>query len=283
MRGNNVSIPWRVISARKRLWCAVAILLAAGAPAQSQTPASEMRFDAASVKRNLTDTQATLHAYPGGVTITGMTLRALIATAYAMRADRIVGLPGWASSDRFDIAARSSVPARINQHRLMLRVLLSERFGLATHHEERQQHIYALVVARANTLGSKLTPSSECASAGKVTSGRPPSADSYPCGVSTFIDTTGTVIRGGAASISDLARTLDGTGGRFVSDRTGLQGTYNFELRFAPPRIPGTAPDNSELPDVFTALQEQLGLKLDPRSGSVQFLVIDTVNAPTPD
>src|SRR5688500_476424 len=88
----------------------------------------------------------------------GVTLRALIATAYAMRADRIVGLPSWAASDRFDIDAQSSVPATVNQHWLMLRVLLSGRFGLAAHHEERQRQVYALVPARANT--RRLTRSS---------------------------------------------------------------------------------------------------------------------------
>jgi len=78
-----------------------------------------------------------------------VTLRALIATAYAMRADRIVGFPSWAASDRFDVDAQSSVPATVNQNWLML--LLSARFGLAPHHEERTQQVYALVLARANT------------------------------------------------------------------------------------------------------------------------------------
>lgn len=90
-------------------------------------------------------------------------------------------------------------------------------------------------------------------------------------------------MQGGAQSLANLARALDGAGGRVVVDRTGLTGTFDFELRFARDNLQSPAGADSELPSVFTAVQEQLGLRLDSQRGPVEFLVIDSVEPPTPD
>jgi uncharacterized protein (TIGR03435 family) len=87
---------------------------------------------------------------------------------------------------------------------------------------------------------------------------------------------------GGAVTMGDVARTVDGPADRRVFDRTGLAGTYNLALRFGRPNVP-TAGQDSELPVLFTALQGQLGLKLESARGPVDFLVIDRVEQPTPD
>ena len=103
-----------------------------------------------------------------------------------------------------------------------------------------------------------------------------------PCGTYSSLNPTGTLMTGGAVTVADLARNLDRTADRPVADRTGLTGKYNLALRFARPN-PQSAGQDSELPVLFTAVQEQLGLKLEPARGPVEFLVIDRIEQPTPD
>jgi uncharacterized protein (TIGR03435 family) len=97
-------------------------------------------------------------------------------------------------------------------------------------------------------------------------------------------DSRGTTIQSGMRTMADLAGMLRGVGDREVVDRTGLSGTFDFELRYAPDSVRATAADPTQLlPDVFTALQEQLGLKLEPQRGPVEYLVIERIERPTPD
>jgi uncharacterized protein (TIGR03435 family) len=213
-----------------------------------------------------------------------MTLRALVSAAYDIRSERIVGLPPWAASELFEVEARSPFPDTTDQQNwAMLRALLSERFNLAVHEDVRERPIYALVRAGSgDRLGPRIKPSVDCRWAGRVGAASIlASGDEYRCGLSTFSDINGTRIRAGARPISDLARTLDGTGGRPVLDRAGLLGTYNFELQFAAPRPPLALADVTSLPDVFTALEEQLGLKLEPQLGPVRFLVVERAEPPS--
>jgi uncharacterized protein (TIGR03435 family) len=104
------------------------------------------------------------------------------------------------------------------------------------------------------------------------------------CGLRTiFSDTTGAVVQGGATTLASVAGVLEGSAGRLVVDRTGLAGTYDVDLRFARSNLLTAAGAGVDLPNLFTALQERLGLKLESATGPVEFLVIDRIERPTPD
>ena len=209
----------------------------------------------------------------GLLTMTNMRLRAVIVSAYDIRPERIVGLPAWTDQERFDIAARAPADTPDNQLPLMLRTLLADRFGLVIRSEMREQPVYALVIARpGGTLGPNLRPSTECG-----TAGRP------GCGVITGSDGSRAYIVGGARSIDLLVRALQGLTDRPVINRTGLTGTYDFELRFSPATLASPPANLPDLPSLYAAMQEQLGLRLEPTSGPIEFLVVERIERPSPD
>jgi uncharacterized protein (TIGR03435 family) len=183
----------------------------------------------------------------------------------------------------------------------MIRSMLAERFNLKTHREPRQVDVYALVTARADgKLGPELMPSTiDCqALAATRRGGGPPPEPSKPgerpqCGARVL---PGELLTGGQPML-ELVGLLAGTVGRSVIDRTGLKGTYDIHLRWTPDivrqqatgatpnatvRINGVEFDPNG-PSIFTALQEQLGLKLESERGTVEALVIDHIERPTPD
>ncbi len=277
------------------MYRAVVILLAApmlAAAQQSTAPdgAPTRSFEVASVKPNLSGSLAQSgQSGKGSMTMTNMRVRALIVTAYSIRPDRVIGAPAWIDQDRFDISARAPADTPDNELPMMLRALLAERFGLVARSEVREQPVYALVVARADgALGPNLKSSSECdaepnrasVDAAGVSGRQVPGQ--IPCGVLTGSNAGEAYIRGGARSMALLARTLQGVSGRPVVDRTGLVGTYDFELRFAPALL-GAEPSGPDVPSIFAALQEQLGLRLEPAQGPVEFLLVDRIGRPTPD
>jgi uncharacterized protein (TIGR03435 family) len=196
----------------------------------------------------------------------------------------IVGGPSWIDTARFDVLARAEQLAALNadafikQAWQMLQTLLEDRFALRTHVEARQVPIYALVVARADgALGTQLTKSDvDCAAVLEqmkrgqrppVTSGKRP-----PCTVGTGPGR----VAASAADMAAFAGFLGGQVDRPVSNRTGLMGNFDLELTWSADDRPGGV-------SIFTALQEQLGLKLQPTTGPVEVLVIDSAQAPSPD
>ena len=264
------------------------------AAATLQTPAAQaadVAFEVASIRPNRSgSTAASSNSGKGRLSVTNQTALALIAQAYGVRRDRLVGGPAWLDAERFDIAARAPENTPDNQIAPMLRSLLAERFKLSVRTEMRDQPVYALVLAnRDGRLGPNLKASTECdakaMSSGVGSPGLLPRIDQpstqTPCGMRSISDGRGVFITAGARPLSDLARSLDGRADRFVIDRTGLTGTYNFELRFGRPDVQAVAGQDGDLPIVFTALQEQLGLKLESDRGPVEFLVIDRVERPT--
>jgi uncharacterized protein (TIGR03435 family) len=275
---------------------AVAILF--GADSLAQSPAgSGVTFEVASVKPNVSNPgSSSSNEPPGGYVATNMTLRRLIAIAYRMRLptdrDRIVG-PSWIDEVRFDINARTPAGSRTEQVPDMLRALLADRFQLAAHNETRETSVYALVRARTDgQLGPQLTRSSlDCSKPGAFRSGAGgPGAgaaiETPQCGIISNVDGNGAVMRGGGRSMADLAGNLTGRVNREVIDRTGLSGTYDFVLRWTPENFQNPAGNAGPSRDgtlIFTALPEQLGLKLDAQRGPVEFLIIDKVERPTPD
>lgn len=260
--------------------------------AQSDSP----RFEVASVRPNTSgDPGQSSRIGKGSVVTTNMRMRALIVSAYGVWPDRIVSAPAWFDRERFDITARVPADTPDNLLRPMLRTLLAERFRLVAHTEMREVPVYALVVDRGNgRLGPNLKVSTQCDSDAIKTLG-PRMGDAAlpigkrPCTVVSGADGRGAAyMTGGARTVGALVDALQvlvqqGVVDRPVVDRTGLTGTYDFDLRFAGAGLGAAYPDASNLPSIFTAFQEQLGLKLETSRGPVEMFVIDSVERPTPD
>jgi uncharacterized protein (TIGR03435 family) len=269
--------------------------------AQSSPPAGPA-FEVASIKPNKSGDQRVMLQLPptGRMTATNIPLRLLLRQAFDVQDFQIVGGPNWLSTDRFDITAKApeGVTTGPEQLRPMLRALLADRFKLVAHTETREMPIYSLVVARADgKLGAKLsTAKVDCEarfSAARRAGGPPPAfpAPGQPmeCG---FMMGGGTMNAGGMPML-ELARSLSPLVGRIVIDKTGLKDRYDFQLTFAPEGRgfgPGPGPGGGEppavdpnTPSLFTALQEQLGLKLESERGPVDVVVIDRVEPPTED
>ena len=242
---------------------AIAILLLTG---QAAT------FEVASVKRNTSiATDGGMRVEPGGrYFATNLAIFNLIAVAYgesmnALRPSQIVGAPSWLESEHYDIVAKAN-PADMESFektRLLLRALLADRFKLRAHREQRQMDIYALVQARPGVLGPNLKQSvPDCLA---PTSG---------CG---FRGGPINSVKGDAIPMAILVQLLSNATGRVVADRTGLHGGYQIDLEYSPDQ---TASDK---PSIFTAVQEQLGLRLEPVRGPVDVIVVDHVERPTED
>jgi uncharacterized protein (TIGR03435 family) len=240
------------------------------------------RFEVASVKTNKSGGLTQAGARPEGdhVTATNATLRQLIQAAYNIGTDSLIGGPSWINRDRFDLIAKAPALLSGNEWRLMLRTLLADRFKLAAHRETRKSDMFALTLARRDrSLGPNLRPAQiDCASL------RAQSTDNGdPCGQRSL----GNALMVGKASIrgmgiDSLLGTVARDAGRPVVDRTGLTGAFDWDLTWTPltNRRPGIDPDG---PTIFTALQEQLGLKLEGIKGTTDVLVIDRVERPTED
>jgi uncharacterized protein (TIGR03435 family) len=217
----------------------------------------------------------------------------LIAEAYRVRTFQITGGPDWIRSDRFDIVAKaaSSAPlALINGPNgvrqpsetpfVMLRGLLNDRFKLAVHTESREGPIYELVMARDDSRnGPQLRPpATDCA---KLDPAGPPPPGGFCGGIRTGIGR----MTGKSAPMRQLASVLSGVVQRQVVDRTNLPGLFDFDLAFSPMALNADAADVAASVDggisLFTALQEQLGVKLQPQRGPIDYLVIDRVEPPT--
>jgi uncharacterized protein (TIGR03435 family) len=261
-------------------------------------------FDVASIKPNKAGNNIVFNQSRGDrLTMTGYTLQMLIQSAYDLQDFQIIGGPKWLNSDRFDVIATSSSPDLLKaeqpfgptRQQLMLRSLLADRFKLVVHNENWELPVFALILVRADgRLGPELRRASvDCAAVASTrspsTENRPPparSGDRPGCGSRVI---PGAIIAGGI-TMRDLVRglsMLSNTGsslGRMVIDRTGLSRAFDINLHFTPDRIPDFGPGGPVIdpngPSIFTALQEQLGLKLDAQRGPVDVLVIDRAEVP---
>jgi bla regulator protein blaR1 len=268
----------------------------------AQAPTSPT-FEVASIKQNRSGERSNfIRRLPGGrVTVSNMPVRTLLIYAYQLAPFQLVGGPGWLDDDRFDMVAKLEgnpefgVPGgEPDPIRLAMRALLADRFKLTVNRETREMDIYALVMVKPGVPGPALKPvSPECAAAIKAgpraagpPPGPPPASHGLPCG---GMGIGPGLIRFGGFPFSQVASILAGQSGRLVVDRTGLTGGWQFELRFAaeqrgqlPSGVDVPAPD-ADAPSFFTALQEQLGLKLEPTKGPVDVLVIEHVEHPSED
>ena len=287
---------------KSRVVWTVGIICMVGASAggQSAQTASSPTFEVATVKPNKSgDLRQFIARQPGGrVAVTNMPLRGLITFAYQLASFQLTGGPSWIASDRFDMVAKlegnpefPAPGAGPDPIQLALRTLMADRFKLQVHRETREMDIYALVMVKPGVPGPALKPSTtDCAARIKAgpRAGAPPppipASGVVPCNI---MGGPG-MIRFGGFPLS-LLTTMLGQSGRMVFDRTGLTGNWEFELHFAaeqrgqpPPGVDVPAPD-PDAPSLFTALQEQLGLKLESTKGPVDVLVIDSVEHPTQD
>ena len=290
---------------------AALILAFAFVAVHAQAPTARPTFEVASVKPNRSgEPRVMIRSEPGGrFTATNVPLRVLIRNAYGITEDsRIVDAPGWVGSERFDIVAKASseVPSLIpggavGPMNLMLQALLEDRFRLGVHRETRELPLYVLSIAAADRrLGPRLTrttvdcvailaklypPNGPAAPPPPFVPGQPP-----PCGSTGG---PGQVLAQGM-TIAQLASNLSGRVNRVVVDKTGLTGNFDINLEWMPDQFQGAGPLGAlpgappSLPDgagpsIYTALQEQLGLKLDSTKGPADVLVIDRVEQPTPD
>jgi uncharacterized protein (TIGR03435 family) len=266
------------------------------AQAQKQA-ARDPAFEVATIKPNKSGDQDGGDVFqPGGRwRAHNITVRELVRQAYRLQRFQIVGGPNWITSDRFDIEAKAAGDLRPPRSPddpfvglLMLRTLLAERFNLIVHHETRELPMYALVMARSDRrLGPQLRmPETDCGAFDFRNSPTPP-----PGGFCGGIKSGPGHFTGKGATIRQLALNLSPLVARPVVDRTGLSGSFDLDLEWTPvsvPRAPDTPGDRESAPvaqgpSIFTAVQEQLGLKLESTKGPVDTIVIDHVERPTED
>jgi uncharacterized protein (TIGR03435 family) len=269
-----------------------AALCAFASGAFAQAPSKPLTFEVASVKPSPPDTRGAMIRFlpGGGLRVSGVTLKMLIAQAYNVRDFQISGGPSWIASDRFDINARpeaseagqSATPdlgkmtdeqrkTVTEQMSERLRALLAERFQLVVRHENKEQQVYALVVAKN---GPKLHESTEGMGRMRMAPGS---------------------LTGDGVALGMLATTLSNQLGRPVVDKTGLTGKYDLELKWTPdpgqraagpigdppPGVQLPPPPDPNGPSVFTAVTEQLGLRLESQKAPVDSLVIERVEKPS--
>jgi uncharacterized protein (TIGR03435 family) len=225
--------------------------------AGSQVQAQPQGFEVATIKAN--------HSGSGGSNSPRLTngrlwaenasLKQILQVAYDLSALRIIG-PDWLDSDRYDLTGIAPHGVPDTELRPMLQSLLKERFQLAAHRESREMPVYDLVVAKDGLKMALFDP------------GHPPVPPPRNGAASMII---------GAGTMSQLANMLTGSAGRPVLDKTGIEGRYGYALMFSPltaQAVPESGADLGPL-DLFAALQQQLGLKLESKKDTVEVLVVD--------
>jgi len=254
---------------------AIALLLLLGQAAAptpaSPTPEAKPAFEVATIKRNVSGQGGSVGIEPGGrFRAVNANVLFLIATMYRspggprLFPSQIIGLPDWASDEKYDMTGKVSeqmagqtAAVQFRNMAPMVQSLLEDRFKLALHHETREMPIYALVVTRPNVM-------------------KPTTTDCRKEPDKCRIESTPGHYSAVAMNVNNLLIFFSSNVERVVIDRTGLQGSYDINVDWA-------VDANSDKPSFFTAIQEQLGLKLDPDRGPVDVLVIDHLERPSED
>jgi len=262
----------------------LALAQTAAAPAiarPASAPAKPLAFDVVSVKPNKTEQSHPGSRYrPDGFDSENDTLLGFIFYAYGFSSandyneDHLSGLPDWAKSERFDIVAKVAAPdvaawtdlSEADREK-MIREVLADRFKLQTHTEPRQRPIFALILSKG---GSKMKQVEPPAKGRGFMEGHAPGWEI-----------------GHHVTMKQLTTWLSSLGlGRQVQDRTHLTGNYDFSLTYAPIQ-PSATPSQEGVasepfgPDIFTGIQVQLGLKLEPATGPIETLVVNHVERPS--
>ena len=230
-------------------------------------------FDVVTVKPSDPDAKGRGGRVQGAsISMLNMTLTDLVLFAHDVSTHQLIGTPGWSTTERFDITGKADVEGEPNQDqlRIMMRKLLADRFQLAFHREQRELSVYTLNLAKG---GAKISKND-----GKN-------------------QTTGVIFRGAGSvlfnnvTVDDLCKMLQNSGlERVVVNQTGLSGKYDFSLVWTPDTSVTPTPNPNALapidkadvpPDLFTATQQQLGLKIDPARLKVEVLVVDKIEKPS--
>ncbi len=274
----------------------VAGLLAVAAISLLGQPAEPPRFAVATIKRNpsrepLSMAVALGVGYrPGGrLVATNAPVRMLIWRSYAVQPFQVVGGPQWIDTDGYDIEAKPESPVDQARMWLMLQTLLADRFHLAMHRDTRELPVYDLKAVKDPSHLPK--PERECSETLGPPPGRGEPRPKPPCGPGTVSAGTGAAAVGISVTMPDLAKYLSTLLGREVIDKTGYTDRFALHVEFAlddvlaglpsPKPIDSSAPAADSKPSLFTALQQQLGVKLESSKGPVDVLVIDRVERPT--
>ena len=261
----------------------------------AQQTAPIVQFEIASVKVNATNDTNSYFVIPpsGRVSITNAQLRHIITQAFQINPQTarfvLLGGPERIMTTRFDITAKPPDDARPGQANAMLRELLTKRFALQTHTEKRDTPVYALKAANNGRFGPDFRRS-------------PHNCDEYikavrlqETGVVEPSDANGKswcrsnpfardgMAPRGAGTIARLIRDVQASADRPIIDLTGLAGNFEWELKFTSISVGRSVKPDSNVPDMFTAFREQLGLTLEPQIAPYEVLVIDRVQMPTPD
>ena len=263
------------------------------APAsRAQSTGERPKFEVASVKPSKSDDRRPLFdVKPELFRAANVTVNRLIQVAYGIKGFQVAGGPGWSGSDFFDITAKPPGPSKSDQLNLMLQSLLAERFQLVIKRGTREMPVYALVVARN---GPKFKEADETAP-NLIDVGRQGAADGVRPRPPAMRIRRGLLVAQEAV-MPMLAFQLSNFLGRTVLDKTGLTGKYDLKLEWAPdenqvamfqamgvPEGYGAPPADPLGPSLFSALQEQLGLRLDSQQGPVEIFVIERIERPSPN
>lgn len=246
-------------------------------------------FEVASVKPNFSgDGPSDPKVSPERFSWTNVTLRQLVQVAYDVRPYQLIAFPAWADNARFDVSATTGVVASPGQMNSMLQSLLADRFDLAMHREQREVPAYALVLARPGSkLGPGIHPSTKDCESVRARPLDSITAQAECAGCSPQLGLARLNVSG--VRISFLASGLTRIFERPVVDKTSLSGTFDVELSWTPDptMLPNGVPSPSSVPSggpsIFTALEEQLGLKVVSDRAPVDVLVVDRLNQLKPD
>ena len=233
---------------------------------QASSAGTEAAFEVASIRSSAPGTRFSMAPLPGGkFSATGVTVRILIGAAFDLPSHLVSGVPDWANSDKFDLAAEAGHPANMDEIRLMIQHLLADRFQLKTHEEKKNATTYGLVVAKKFLLKNSASEQSN----------------------SGIRSQRGRMI-GQRATMQQLSEAIGNTIASPVSDETGVDGFFDFTLTWSTTegpspsaKIEASATDSE--PSLSAALREQLGLKLEPRKRQIGVLVVDKITRPSPN
>src|SRR5687768_7316415 len=265
---------------------AVGALVAVTVPVvlSAQQPANP-QFEVAIIKPNVSGAVSGGSSASGLVAFNSQTVRDLISRAYEVPFERVEGGPDWLTRDRFDFTARAAAETPAAVRTLMLRAFLMDRLKLVVRQESRDTPTFALVLARADRrLGPQLQPSSIDCEAVRASRGggaappTPPGERPVCSGMSRL-----GYISAGGVTMAEAAERFLRPAGRPVIDRTGLAGGYDLEIKFVPDEILNR-PDRSgpsDGPSFSQALEQQLGLRLEPIRASIEVIVVESVQRPS--
>ena len=273
-----------IMSRRRQMFL---LLLSTTAPLgvfAAQVP-SGPTFEVVSIKRSAPNQDiGSIGIQPGNrFVMVNMEIRALIGSAYPTDTPEYIGAPSWVTSERYDVTAKAPEGASRAEMEPMFRALLANRFNFKGHYETREQPIFELVLAHTDgRLGPEIKKLDIDCAARRAASARgeavpalPPRPNGrLPCGMSA---SPGRILSGGM-TLASFARSIQGGTGRVIVDKTGLVGDYEFVLTYT-----SNPQADSDRPSLFTALQEQLGLKLESSRGPVRVFVIDNIERPSED